>query len=167
MGDINIFEVGCKTVRRTFEAAQDFGTLANEFVNDIRTNMLCSLLQNRNAGFAEREQYNIADQAIHSLDQNDTSEAAHQFRREIYLDSILPDKTDKHVDAFARAGLQALTEHKSAQDTIHIAREGSYNADLKSITEQQQKLTEAANDIKKEILEIPKQDFGGFYYTER
>jgi arginine utilization protein RocB len=118
MPDINLFELGGKAVRRTFEAVEDLRDFTAQALADEVLSMtpIPLFFRNIHAPFAKLQQSSIADQAIKSLHQNDLAEATHQLNREIYFDNIMPDLTDKSAHKAAQAGLKAINKHKSADE---------------------------------------------------
>ena len=148
MSDINLFELGCKSVRRTFEAMQDLSALQDEFFDSFPIQILST---GKSSHFGQKQQNRIIDQVNNSLHQNDLDEAAHQLRREVYFDTLMPDKVSKPQDNGAQAGLKAISEHKSAGDVIQAYDEAFYKTQLQDIAAEQHDLDKTAQEIKKNI----------------
>ncbi len=58
-----------------------------------------------------------------ALMRNDIQEAAHQLRRELDFCSAIPKLINSPYATSAKAGLNAINEHKSAADIRHIMQE--------------------------------------------
>lgn len=102
--DINPFEIAGKTVRRSHESGVDAFMYAEHcFWNAMPTKPLIGDL-----GYAKGGSDNIMASAKAALSHNDTDEAAHQLKREVYFCSIIDELAGTKNELAARAGLKAI-----------------------------------------------------------
>lgn len=99
--DINPFEVAGKTVRRTYEAAQDT-------YNYSQSALWNSMPGNPFPNISQSASDTIIDAAKNAVRHNDLEEAAHQMRREIYFCSIVDKLAGSKNEIAAREGLKAI-----------------------------------------------------------
>ncbi len=117
--DINPFEIAGKTVRRTYETMQDtYFLLEDSFCHSFPMNLVFG-----NADWAETNSSLIMHAADEALRHNDTEEAAHQFRRELYFSGIVDKLAGRPDEAAAQAGLDAVKRHENANAIGNAARD--------------------------------------------
>ncbi len=106
--DINPFEAIGKTVRRTYEAAEDtYMHVENAFCDTFMGFIAPK------GDYAKYQSAKILDSAEAALRHEDIAEARHQLERDIYFSSINDDLLGSPFNDAAHAGLEALKQNKT------------------------------------------------------
>ncbi|MFN8551091.1 MAG: hypothetical protein U0103_06340 [Candidatus Obscuribacterales bacterium] len=117
--DINPFEIAGKTVRRTHETLLDAYCYTEEnFCHTFPVNAVFGRLE-----WARDNSAAIMNAAHTALMHNDVEEAEHQFRRELYFTGLFDKFAGSPDEVAARAGLNAIDNHQSANSIDLAIRE--------------------------------------------
>lgn len=106
--DVNPFEIAGKVTRRTHETVEDLYFAAQE---GLWSEALQGLFF-KPGTFSHGNSDLIIEAAKEALNHGDIEETAHQLRREIYFSSIFPWEAGSVNEIGARAGLEAIENHK-------------------------------------------------------